>query len=92
MKTSLSILTVIVSLILVVQPKSLNKRNTDGKTTQQQAEYHIARNDSGSRYILDIFNSLSNDSISDPLTSQANTIRSLKNVAPGMKNYFIIHL
>ncbi len=81
MKNSLSIIAVIVSLSLVAQPKPLNMNKRE--TTQQQAEYFIPSNESGSRYILDIFNSLSNNSISDPITSQANTIRSLKNVAPG---------
>ncbi len=42
----------------------------------------IKSNESVSRYILDVFNSLSNDSI-PPLRTQANTIRSLPNIATG---------
>ncbi len=77
MKTSLSILAALVlSLTLMEQTNSI-------ESAQQEADHFIASNESGSRYLLDIFNSLSNNSILDPLTSQANTIRSLKNVAPG---------
>ena len=92
MKTSLSILAaLILSLTLMEQTTSVDIRDDDwtdiDEATQQEAEYFIANNESGSRYLLDIFNSLSNNSILDPLTSQANTIRSLKNVAPGKYNY-----